>query len=135
VQILCHLSGSGSSFVILAELWSCGQGAARSPHDGVEALDVRVQGTPTRPERWRSATSATPVTLSPGHGLPPEPGVNLRRDQPPISFTKPEPEPFTVQVHSLRHWGKQRLAERLYDLIGVASTPLNAPIKQSTISS
>jgi len=47
--------------VILAELWSCGQGAARSPHDGVEALDVRVQGTPTRPERWRSATSATPV--------------------------------------------------------------------------
>ena len=80
--------------MILAELWSCGQGAARSPHDGVEALDVRVQGTPTRPERWRSATSATPVTLSPGNGLPPEPGVNLRRDQPPISFTKPVPEPI-----------------------------------------
>jgi len=95
----CQIIGSGSSFVILAELWSCGQGAARSPHDGVEALDVRVQGTPTRPERWRSATSATPVTLSPGNGLPPEPGVNLRRDQPPISFTKPVPEPLTVQVH------------------------------------
>jgi len=61
---------------------------------------VRVQGTPTRPERWRSATSATPVTLSPGNGLPPEPGVNLRRDQPPISFTKPVPEPDNLAIHN-----------------------------------
>ena len=41
----CQLIGSGSSFVILAELWSCGPVAGRSPHDGVEALDVLVQST------------------------------------------------------------------------------------------
>ncbi len=54
VAISRHIIGSGTGFVILAELWSCGPVAARSPHDGVEALDVLVQGT-TIPARTRRA--------------------------------------------------------------------------------
>jgi hypothetical protein len=41
--------------VILAELWSCGPVAARSPYDGVEVLGVLVPGTAISARTRRAA--------------------------------------------------------------------------------
>jgi len=66
----CHLSGSGSSFVILADLSSPRPVAVRSPRPAVGGCTVRVPG-------W------CPEPAHPAPRRPLEPGADLRRDPHP----------------------------------------------------